>query len=382
MVFRNPALVGGSTAFLVALSFVSANALWYQPHAHSGAFFVTRDFAGVMPAARAGRDDPHRAAAAGPSDRRSEDQGGPVHSQETRLLFRRRRRDCRTQYQAGDRRLSGKGGAGADRVRRRGTAGPARRIAGHGRHRAASRARNATALAGLGSPKSAWNSWIAALVWAPSTPSISIPSLPKALRPAWSFMICRSAGSGIRPRRLPARRRSPRCGRGDRHDTCRGRRRAELVEKFVVDRAGDRQPHLRLIVLDRLPGVGSGHPVDVAGIEVESLRIACTSLTFGSPFGRPAAAARCGSSRPARAATAWRRQSRAWRRTRRNAHAAGTTARWRKRSSAPPGRRSSRRPASDCARSGRGPAAPRRRTGLPWIVKIKLSCGTSHRRPL
>jgi peptidoglycan hydrolase-like protein with peptidoglycan-binding domain len=48
MVFRNPALVGGSTAFLVALSFVSANALWYQPHAHSGAFFVTRDFAGVI----------------------------------------------------------------------------------------------------------------------------------------------------------------------------------------------------------------------------------------------------------------------------------------------------------------------------------------------
>lgn len=46
MVGRNPALVGGSTAFLVALSFVSANALWYQPRAHSGAFFFTRDFAG------------------------------------------------------------------------------------------------------------------------------------------------------------------------------------------------------------------------------------------------------------------------------------------------------------------------------------------------
>lgn len=39
---RNPALVGGSTAFLVALSFVSANALWYQPYAHPGAFFSTR----------------------------------------------------------------------------------------------------------------------------------------------------------------------------------------------------------------------------------------------------------------------------------------------------------------------------------------------------
>ncbi len=45
MVIRNPVLVGGATAFLVALSFVSANALWYQPYAHSGAFFATRDFA-------------------------------------------------------------------------------------------------------------------------------------------------------------------------------------------------------------------------------------------------------------------------------------------------------------------------------------------------
>jgi peptidoglycan hydrolase-like protein with peptidoglycan-binding domain len=42
VIARNPALVGGSTAFLVALSFVSANALWYQPFAHPGAFFSTR----------------------------------------------------------------------------------------------------------------------------------------------------------------------------------------------------------------------------------------------------------------------------------------------------------------------------------------------------
>ncbi|TIL31349.1 MAG: peptidoglycan-binding protein, partial [Mesorhizobium sp.] len=28
---RNPVLVGGSTAFLVTLFYVSANALWYQP---------------------------------------------------------------------------------------------------------------------------------------------------------------------------------------------------------------------------------------------------------------------------------------------------------------------------------------------------------------
>lgn len=39
---RNPALTGGTTAFLVALSYVSANALWYQPHFHEDAFFVTR----------------------------------------------------------------------------------------------------------------------------------------------------------------------------------------------------------------------------------------------------------------------------------------------------------------------------------------------------
>jgi peptidoglycan hydrolase-like protein with peptidoglycan-binding domain len=44
LIARNPTLVGGTTAFLVALTFVSANALWYQPHAHSGAFFATRDF--------------------------------------------------------------------------------------------------------------------------------------------------------------------------------------------------------------------------------------------------------------------------------------------------------------------------------------------------
>jgi len=41
-VSRNPVLVGGSTAFLVTLFYVSANALWYQPFPHSGAFFATR----------------------------------------------------------------------------------------------------------------------------------------------------------------------------------------------------------------------------------------------------------------------------------------------------------------------------------------------------
>jgi peptidoglycan hydrolase-like protein with peptidoglycan-binding domain len=45
MVARNPAIAGGSTAFLVALCFVSANALWYQPHFYNGAFFATREAA-------------------------------------------------------------------------------------------------------------------------------------------------------------------------------------------------------------------------------------------------------------------------------------------------------------------------------------------------
>lgn len=42
MVARNPAIAGGSMAFLVSLCFVSANALWYQPHFYDGAFFATR----------------------------------------------------------------------------------------------------------------------------------------------------------------------------------------------------------------------------------------------------------------------------------------------------------------------------------------------------
>jgi len=41
---RNPAAVGGSTAFLVSMLYVSANAIWYQPHAHTEPLFVTRAF--------------------------------------------------------------------------------------------------------------------------------------------------------------------------------------------------------------------------------------------------------------------------------------------------------------------------------------------------
>jgi peptidoglycan hydrolase-like protein with peptidoglycan-binding domain len=39
---RNPVVAGGTTAFLVAMAFVTANAVWYQPYQHPGAFFTTR----------------------------------------------------------------------------------------------------------------------------------------------------------------------------------------------------------------------------------------------------------------------------------------------------------------------------------------------------
>ncbi|MGH6763072.1 MAG: peptidoglycan-binding domain-containing protein [Phyllobacterium sp.] len=42
VVARNPVIAGGATAFLVTMSFVSANALWYQPAAHEGMIFATR----------------------------------------------------------------------------------------------------------------------------------------------------------------------------------------------------------------------------------------------------------------------------------------------------------------------------------------------------
>ncbi|ESY15542.1 MULTISPECIES: peptidoglycan-binding protein [unclassified Mesorhizobium] len=52
---RNPVLVGGSTAFLVTLFYVSANALWYQPFPHAGAFFATRSIEGFP---HPGADEP------------------------------------------------------------------------------------------------------------------------------------------------------------------------------------------------------------------------------------------------------------------------------------------------------------------------------------
>jgi hypothetical protein len=55
LISQNPVLVGGSTAFLVTLFYVSANALWYQPFPHSGAFFATRSMVGFP---RAGTVEP------------------------------------------------------------------------------------------------------------------------------------------------------------------------------------------------------------------------------------------------------------------------------------------------------------------------------------
>ncbi|UVK38157.1 peptidoglycan-binding protein [Mesorhizobium sp. AR10] len=55
LISRNPVLVGGSTAFLVTLFYVSANALWYQPFPHAGAFFATRSIEGFS---QSGTDEP------------------------------------------------------------------------------------------------------------------------------------------------------------------------------------------------------------------------------------------------------------------------------------------------------------------------------------
>ncbi|RWH84400.1 MAG: peptidoglycan-binding protein [Mesorhizobium sp.] len=55
LISRNPVLIGGSTAFLVTLFYVSANALWYQPFPHAGAFFATRSIESFP---REGADEP------------------------------------------------------------------------------------------------------------------------------------------------------------------------------------------------------------------------------------------------------------------------------------------------------------------------------------
>jgi len=61
-VMRNPLAVGSTTAFVVAFSFISANALWYQPHFYNAAFFSTRN-----PEVR--QDAPARTSAPAPAPR-------------------------------------------------------------------------------------------------------------------------------------------------------------------------------------------------------------------------------------------------------------------------------------------------------------------------
>jgi peptidoglycan hydrolase-like protein with peptidoglycan-binding domain len=57
MLARNPAAVASGAAFAVTLGFVSANALWFQPHVHPQALFSTRAALGesVEPQPRAVR---------------------------------------------------------------------------------------------------------------------------------------------------------------------------------------------------------------------------------------------------------------------------------------------------------------------------------------
>lgn len=62
-ILARPALVGGTTAFLVATAFVSANALWYQPYQHTSAFFTTRALIQHEPPAAAPTPQPRPAAA-------------------------------------------------------------------------------------------------------------------------------------------------------------------------------------------------------------------------------------------------------------------------------------------------------------------------------
>jgi peptidoglycan hydrolase-like protein with peptidoglycan-binding domain len=62
-ILARPALVGGTTAFLVATAFVSANALWYQPYQHTSAFFTTRALIQHEPPAAAPKPQPRPAAA-------------------------------------------------------------------------------------------------------------------------------------------------------------------------------------------------------------------------------------------------------------------------------------------------------------------------------
>jgi len=51
---RHRFAIAGVTAFVVAFSYVTSNAIWYQPHAHASAFFQTRPLTAPLPAQRSG----------------------------------------------------------------------------------------------------------------------------------------------------------------------------------------------------------------------------------------------------------------------------------------------------------------------------------------
>ena len=140
LISRNPTLAGGSTAFLVALSFVSANALWYQPYAHSGAFFATREFVRTgAPEAQPETTTIRIVAArtgAGAGQERSGGRRGAGDAEGPEFLRRRDRRPCRAGHPRRDRSLSGEDGHDGHREGRRPPSRPVGRLTGHCGHRA------------------------------------------------------------------------------------------------------------------------------------------------------------------------------------------------------------------------------------------------------
>ncbi len=81
-VARNPVAVGGTTAFLVSLAFISANAVFYQPQVHPSAFLSTRVLASglaraELPAEATPRPAPREERAAAPEQEQSSAEPAP-----------------------------------------------------------------------------------------------------------------------------------------------------------------------------------------------------------------------------------------------------------------------------------------------------------------
>ena len=58
LVGRHRFALAGTTAFIVAFSYVASNAIWYQPHAHASAFFSTRPLTAPLPSGQSGNAAP------------------------------------------------------------------------------------------------------------------------------------------------------------------------------------------------------------------------------------------------------------------------------------------------------------------------------------